>query len=63
MAQKKIKGTFGIVSAVASATSAVSTLKTARSDKDKLALANAIGSIIVAVTGVLIAVRAFRDDK
>ncbi|GAA4413690.1 hypothetical protein ACFQV2_30010 [Actinokineospora soli] len=63
MAQKKVKGAFGIVSSVAAATSAVNTLKTARADKDKLALVNALGSILVAITGVLIAIRVLRDGK
>ncbi|GLZ41674.1 hypothetical protein [Actinokineospora sp. NBRC 105648] len=60
---KKFKGAFGIVSSVTAATSAARGLATAREDKDKLVLANAIGSIIVAITGVLIAVRAFRRGK
>ncbi|WP_026425428.1 hypothetical protein [Actinokineospora inagensis] len=59
----KVKSVFGLVSSVTAATSAARGLATARADKDKLVLANAIGSIIVAITGVLIAVRAYRRDK
>jgi hypothetical protein len=57
---KKMKGAFGIVGSVTAATSAVTSLRTARADKDKLLLANAIASIAVAVTGALIAVRALK---
>ena len=57
---KKMKGAFGIVGSINAATSAVTSLKTARTDKDKLLLANAIASIAVAVTGALIAVRSLK---
>jgi hypothetical protein len=57
---KKVKGAFGIVGSVTAATSAVTSLKNAREDKDKLLLANAIASIAVAITGALIAVRALK---
>lgn len=57
---KKMKGAFGIVGSVTAATSAVTSLKTARADKDKLLLANAIASIAVAITGALIALRALK---
>jgi hypothetical protein len=57
---RKVKGAFGIVGSVTAATSAVTSLKNARQDKDKLLLANAIASIGVAVTGAMIAVRAFK---
>ncbi|MGQ0839766.1 hypothetical protein [Actinokineospora sp.] len=60
---RKFKGAFGIVSSVTAASSAANSLRNAREDKDKLALAHAIGSIVVAITGVLIAVRAFRRGK
>ncbi|SDC62509.1 hypothetical protein [Actinokineospora iranica] len=60
---KKFKGAFGIVSSVAAASSAANGLRTARQDNDKLALVNALGSILVAVTGLLIAARAFRGGK
>jgi hypothetical protein len=59
---KKMKGAFGIVGSVTAATSAITSLKTARADKDKLLLANAIASIAVAITGALIAVRALKKD-
>jgi hypothetical protein len=59
---KKLRGAFGIVGAVTAATSAVTGFRTARQDKDKLALANAIASILVAVTGALLAVRTIRKD-
>jgi hypothetical protein len=39
---RKARGIFGLVGAAAAAASAFSTLRTARGDKDKLALANAI---------------------
>ncbi|PPK64296.1 hypothetical protein V5P93_001693 [Actinokineospora auranticolor] len=61
---KKFKGVFGIVSSLTAGFSAARGLSTARADKDKLLLVNAVGSIIVAATGLLIAVRAFRKgDK
>jgi uncharacterized membrane protein YfcA len=63
---KKMKGVFGLVGSVTAATSAVTSLKRARVDRDRLLLANAIASIAVAVTGALIALRAARkggDDK
>ena len=53
---------MGLVGAVAAAASAFSTLRTARGDKDKLALANAVASIAVAITGAALAVRGFRND-
>jgi hypothetical protein len=61
-----MKGAFGVVGSVTAATSAVTSLKRARADKDRLLLANAIASIAVAITGALIAVRALKkggDDK
>jgi hypothetical protein len=62
---KKVRGAFGIVGALTAATSAFSSLRSAKADKDKLLLANAIASILVAITGALIAVRSLRkgDDK
>lgn len=57
---KKMKGAFGVVSSVTAATGAVTSLKRARADKDRLLLANAIASILVAITGALIAVRALK---
>ena len=59
---KKARGIMGLVGAVAAAASAFSTLRTARGDKDKLALANAVASIAVAITGAALAVRGFRND-
>jgi hypothetical protein len=59
---KKMKGAFGVVGSITAATGAVTALKRARTDKDRLLLANAIASIAVAVTGVLIAVRSFKKD-
>ncbi|GAA2663009.1 MULTISPECIES: hypothetical protein [Actinosynnema] len=56
------RGLFGLLSAVAAAASAFSTLRAARGDGDKLALVNAAGSILVAVTGAAMAVRAYRKD-
>ena len=57
---KKMKGAFGVVSSVTAATGAVTSLKQARTDRDKLLLANAIASIAVAVTGALLAIRSLR---
>jgi hypothetical protein len=57
---KKIKGAFGVVGSVTAATSAVTSLKKARTDKDRLLLINAIASIAVAITGILLAVRSLR---
>ena len=57
---KKMKGAFGVVSSVMAATSAVTSLKRARTDRDKLLLANAIASIAVAITGALLAIRSLR---
>ena len=59
---KKVKGAFGVVSSVAAATGAVTSLKRARTDRDSLLLANAIASIAVAVTGVLLAIRSMRKN-
>jgi hypothetical protein len=60
---KKAKGLFGLIGAVTAAASAVSGFKAAREDKDKLALANAIASIAVAITGAALAVRGLRKDE
>jgi hypothetical protein len=60
---KKMKGAFGFVGSVTAATSAVASLKRARTDKDKLLLANAIASILVAITGALLAVRSLKKGE
>jgi hypothetical protein len=57
---RKMKGAFGVVSSVTAATSAVTSLKRARTDRDRLLLANAIASVAVAITGALLAVRSLR---
>jgi hypothetical protein len=57
---RKMKGAFGVVSSVTAATSAVASLKRARTDRDRLLLANAIASIFVAITGALLAIRSLR---
>jgi hypothetical protein len=54
---KKTKGLFGLIGSVTAATSAVSSLRRARTDKDRLLLANAIASMLVAITGAAIAIR------
>ncbi|CRK58895.1 hypothetical protein [Alloactinosynnema sp. L-07] len=59
---KNLKGAFGIVGAAAGATSAVASLRKARATNDRLLLANAIAGILVALTSVLIGVRALRKD-
>jgi hypothetical protein len=58
----KTRGLFGLVGAVTAATSAVSGLRAAREDNDKLALLNALASILVAITGAALAVRSLRKD-
>ena len=60
---KKFKGAFGLVSAVSAGAGAFSSLRNARADKDKLLLANAIASIGVAVTGMLLAVRSLKKKE
>jgi hypothetical protein len=60
---KKARGLLGLAGAVAGAVGAFSGFKAARAKKDKLALANAIASIAVAVTGAALAVRALRKDE
>ena len=57
---KKMKGAFGLVGAISAGAGAFSSLRNARADKDKLLLANAIASIGVAVTGILLAVRSLK---
>jgi hypothetical protein len=57
---KRMKGAFGVVTSVTAATSAVGSIKRAREDHDRLLLANAIASIAVAITGILLAVRSFK---
>ncbi|OLR91620.1 hypothetical protein [Actinokineospora bangkokensis] len=59
----KTKGLFGVISSVAAATSAANGLRSARADGDKLALVNALGSAVVAVTGLLLAARALRGKR
>ncbi|MDX3656414.1 hypothetical protein PV646_03755 [Streptomyces sp. ID05-26A] len=59
---KKARGFLGLAGAVAGAVGAFSGFKSARANKDKLALANAIASIAVAVTGAALAARALRKD-
>jgi hypothetical protein len=63
MTSGKMKGMFGLVGSATAATGAVTSLRRARTDKDRLLLANAILSIAVAITGALLAVRALREDK
>jgi hypothetical protein len=57
---KRVKGAFGVVSSVTAATGAVTSFKKARTDRDRLLLANAVASIAVAITGALLAIRSFR---
>ena len=59
---RKTRGIFGLVGAIAAAASAFSALRTARADKDKLTLANAVANIAVAITGAALAVRSMRKD-
>ena len=60
---KKMRGILGLVGSVFGAISAVNSLRTAKQDKDKLLLLNAGASILVAVTGVLLTIRAVRKDE
>ncbi|MET9225086.1 hypothetical protein [Lentzea guizhouensis] len=60
---KKARGLFGLAGAVVGAVGAFSGLKVAREKKDKLALANAIASFVVAITGAALAARALRKDE
>jgi hypothetical protein len=57
---KRVKGAFGVVTSVTAATGAVTSLKKARTDRDRLLLANAVASIAVAITGALLAIRSLR---
>jgi hypothetical protein len=57
---KKLKGAFGLVGSVTAATGAVANLRKSRAENDRLLLANAVASILVAITGVLIAVRSLK---
>jgi len=59
---RKARGIFGLLGAAAAAASAFSTLRTARGDKDKLAVANAVANVAVAITGAALAVRGLRKD-
>ncbi|MGM1060468.1 hypothetical protein [Saccharothrix sp. Mg75] len=57
---KKARVILSLVGAAGAATSAFSTLKSARGKGDKLALANAAASILVAITGAALAARGLR---
>jgi len=58
----RVRTVLALVGAAGAATSAFSTLKSARGKNDKLALANAAASILVAITGAALAVRGLRKD-
>ncbi|MCP2169969.1 hypothetical protein [Goodfellowiella coeruleoviolacea] len=58
-----VKKLFSLVGAAVSAFSAVSGLKSARRDQDRLALLNAIFSIAVAATGAALVLRDWRKDE
>ena len=62
MKKRKLRGVFSIVGSATAATSAVTSLKRARADRDRLLLANAVASIAVAVTGALLAIRRLRKE-
>jgi hypothetical protein len=55
-----MKGAFGVVGSVTAATGAVTNLKRARTEKDRLLLANAVAGIVLAITGALLAIRSLR---
>jgi hypothetical protein len=63
MTFKKIRGVLGLAGSVFGAVSAVQGFRNARKDKDKLLLVNASASILVAITGVLLTIRAIRKDE
>jgi hypothetical protein len=60
---KKMRGVLGLAGSVFGAVSAVKGLRNARKDKDKLLLVNAGASILVAITGVLLTIRAVGKDE
>ena len=61
---KKLRGVLGVAGSVFGAVSAVKSLQTAKKDKDRLLLVNAVAGILAAVTGVLLTIRSLRkDDK
>jgi hypothetical protein len=60
---KKLRGILGLVGSVFGAVSAVNSLRNAKQEKDKLLLVNAGASILVAVTGLLLTIRAVRKDE
>jgi hypothetical protein len=60
--KRKLRGVFSIVGSVTAATSAATSLRRARAEKDRLLLANAVASIAAAVTGALLAVRRLRKE-
>ncbi|WP_447003913.1 hypothetical protein ACRAKI_30385 [Saccharothrix isguenensis] len=59
---KRGRTILSLVGAAGAATSAFSTLKSARGKDDKLAVANGLASILVAITGAALAVRDLRKD-
>jgi hypothetical protein len=60
---KKLRGVLGVAGSVFGAVSAVKSLQTAKQDKDKLLLINAVAGILTAVTGVLLTIRSVREDE
>ena len=63
---KKARNVFGLVGSVVGAVGAVSDLRKARGDRDKLALTNALANILVVVTSAALALRELRkgaDDQ
>ena len=59
---QKIRGVFLLAGSVFGAISAISDLKEARRDNDKLALVNAVANIAVVITGAALAARNLRKD-
>ncbi|MFI9009424.1 hypothetical protein ACIGNX_19560 [Actinosynnema sp. NPDC053489] len=57
---RKARTILALVGAAGAATSAFSTLKSARGRNDKLALVNAAAGIVVAITGAALAARGLR---
>jgi hypothetical protein len=57
---KKAKTIFGLVGSAFGAVRAVADLRKAKGNKDKLALGNALASILVVITGAALAIRELR---
>jgi K+ transporter len=59
----KAKSLLGLISPAMSARSAVKEFKTAKDERDRLALANAVAHIAVFIVGVLLTIRELRSPE